>query len=89
MEDVAACVLVEHTDAGRFFRRELMQAVVVLHLALRHLFLGKRHVVVAIEVGLVRRHPVEAPSQSLLEGLDLRKRRPRHQTRHRARSDAR
>ena len=50
VEDVAAAILVKDTSARSLLRPELDGVVVVGDFSFRHLLLGERHVVVAIEV---------------------------------------
>ena len=69
-------VLVKDAEAGRLRAGELLHRVVVVHLALRHLLLGERHMEVGVEIALsVGRHPFEAPAHAFLERLDFGQRR--------------
>src|ERR1700687_3965203 len=80
VEDVAGPILVEHARAGPFPAWVFLQAVVVIHLTFLQLLLRRRYVVVVVEVGGIRRHPMEPPAPALLELLDLRQgRAPNHE----------
>ena len=76
--DGAVGILVENTDARRFRAAEGLHRVVVVHLALRDLLLGERHMEVMIEAAAVGRDPIEAPAHAFLERLDLGQRRARN-----------
>src|SRR5262249_49253685 len=77
VENIAVLVFVENADAGSLSTGKFRHVEVVVHLALRQLFLGERRVVVVIEVGLIRRDPGKTPAEALFEGFDFRQRRAR------------
>src|SRR5260370_4551306 len=69
MEDAAVLVLVEHAAAGHLLALEFLRCVVVIHLALR--VLRERHMIVVVEIALIRPHPLESQAHAFLERLDL------------------
>src|SRR5882762_3450941 len=71
MEGISASALIEDACTWSFLAPKLDHVVVVWDFPFRHLLLGERDVVVAIEVAPERRHPLEAPAHTLLERLDL------------------
>src|ERR1700687_3825152 len=71
MEEIATGILIKEARARSFLVPKSNVVVVVGDLTLRHLFLGERHVIVAIEVVPERRHPLKAPAHAFLERFDL------------------
>jgi hypothetical protein len=71
VENVANLIFVEDADAGKFLDPEVRYFIVVIHLAVRHLLPGGRHVIVVIEVSLEGRYPFDVPSHATFERFDL------------------
>src|SRR5947208_2615205 len=75
MEDMVVIVLVEDAQAGSFGTRELLQGVVVVYLALRHIFFRERNVKISVEVVAEGRDPIKMPAHAFLECFDFGQRR--------------
>src|SRR5664279_6348175 len=71
-------VLVKNTEARTFLRRKIHRPEVVRALPCLELVLRERHPIVVVEIASIRRHPWEAPSHALFEGLDFRQSCPRN-----------
>src|SRR5579859_2675044 len=75
MEDVPRFIFVEGAEAGAFFEVERNRAEVIVRLFFVDVLLGEGNFVIEIEIGSVRRDPIEFPAHAFLEGLNLRERR--------------
>src|ERR1700687_5945495 len=69
--NLTVCILEEDAGARALIAWKLSNRVVVIRLAAGFFLLGLRHVVVEIEIGAERRHPMKTPAHSLLVGRDL------------------
>src|ERR1700679_614725 len=71
VEDLTGPILVEDADSRKFFAYEFPRLVVVIDLSRCDFLLCERHVIVIVEVAVIRREPAEAPTHALFESLDL------------------
>src|SRR5271169_1729743 len=71
MEYLALRVLVKDAETRALLGWKIHRPEVVGTLAISQLVLCERNPIIEVEVAFIRRHPREAPSHALLEGLDL------------------